>query len=67
MAGDLRVPPERVVAELTADPMGRALWERAHFAVLSQVQAERIAELEKGTAPTAPPDQGWEVPPNGEA
>lgn len=61
----MRVPPEKVVAELCADPMGRALWERAHFAVLSQVQAERIAELEKAAAPTEPPSQGWEVPPDG--
>lgn len=63
MAEDLRVPPEQVVQELCGDPMGRALWERAHFVVLARVQAERIAELERQqNAPTEPPGQGWEVP-----
>lgn len=65
MANRLTVPPERVVAELCAEPLGRALWERAHFAVLATLQADRIAELENEKAPTVPTEprgQGWEVP-----
>lgn len=47
MADQTTVPPERVVQELCADPLGRALWERAQYRVLSEVLAERIDELQR--------------------
>lgn len=47
MADQTTVPPERVVQELCADPLGRALWERAQYRVLSEVLAERVDELQQ--------------------
>jgi len=51
MSEPLPVPPELVVQELCSDPIGRALWERAHYRVLSQVQADRITQLETQRPP----------------
>ncbi len=53
MSESVTVPPELVVAELCSDPIGRALWERAHYRVLSQLQADRITQLEQKTAPAS--------------
>lgn len=62
MADEVRLPPERVVAELCSEPLGKALWERAQYLVLSTIQSERLAQMENRSAPTESPSQGWEVP-----
>lgn len=36
-----------VANELCADPLGRALWERAQVTVLAKKQQERITQLEE--------------------
>jgi len=50
------VPPELVVQELCSDAIGRALWERAHYRVLSQLQADRITQLQNQLAADRPPE-----------
>lgn len=47
----IAVDPSAVIHELCADPLGRALWERAQWRVAADVLQGRVVELEQQKAP----------------
>lgn len=70
MAEDLEVTPQKVIEELCADPLGKALWERASWKVVAESLAQRLSAMESDPvpegmqAPTERPSAGWDVPNN---
>ncbi|QJY46647.1 hypothetical protein [Pseudonocardia broussonetiae] len=50
------VSPERIVAILQRTELGAAMWRAATYEAISEVQAERISELERQHGPAA--DEG---------
>lgn len=51
----IAVDPALVIQELCADPMGRALWERAQWRVAADMLQRRVAELERQRPAAATP------------
>jgi hypothetical protein len=51
------VPPDRVVAVLTRTELGRSMWMASYFEALSELQAERIEQLERQKSPATTTDK----------